>query len=53
MRRIEIPEGLQKQHEFKPLGPSDGPVRKAIFGENSARLYNVDPDDQKSGGRSK
>lgn len=50
MRRIEIPEGLQKQHEFKPLGPVDGPVRNAIFGENSARLYNVDPDDQKSGG---
>jgi hypothetical protein len=44
MRRIEIPEPLQKQHGFKPLGPSDGPVRNAIFGENSARLYNMDPD---------
>lgn len=46
MRRIEVPESLRKQHGFKPLGPANSPVRNAIFGENSARLYNVDPDAQ-------
>jgi uncharacterized protein len=43
MRRIEIPEKMQKQHGFRPLGPAGGPVKRAIFGENSARLYGVDP----------
>ncbi len=42
MRRIEIPEELQKQHGFDPLGPADGAVKNAIFGFNSARLYNLD-----------
>ena len=42
MRRIEIPESLRKKHGFKPLGPADGPVKKAIFAENSARLYGID-----------
>jgi predicted TIM-barrel fold metal-dependent hydrolase len=39
LRRLEIPEEMQKQHGFKPLGPADGPVKTAIFGENVARLY--------------
>jgi len=30
---------MQKKHGFVPLGPADGPVKSAIFGENSARLY--------------
>jgi len=41
MRRLEIPEDMQKKHGFKPLGPSDGPVKRAIFGGNSARLYGM------------
>jgi hypothetical protein len=41
-RRLEIPEDMQKAHGFAPLGPADGPVKNAIFGENSARLYNYD-----------
>jgi uncharacterized protein len=40
LRRLEIPEDLQKQHGFKPLGPADGPVKSAILGTNNARLYN-------------
>jgi hypothetical protein len=40
LRRLEIPEDLQKKYGFKPLGPADGPVKSAIFGGNSARLYN-------------
>jgi hypothetical protein len=39
MRRLEIPEEMQKRYGFAPLGPADGPVKRAIFGENSARLY--------------
>ena len=41
LRRLEIPEEMQKQHGFKPLGAADGPVKSAIFGDNSARLYGV------------
>jgi len=42
LRRLEIPEEMQKKHGFKPLGPADGPVKRAIFGENNARLYHFD-----------
>jgi uncharacterized protein len=30
---------MQKKHGFKPLGPADGPIKRAIFGETNARLY--------------
>ncbi len=43
LRRIEIPEDMQKKHGFAPLGAADGPVKNAIFGGNSARLYNFTP----------
>jgi predicted TIM-barrel fold metal-dependent hydrolase len=46
LRRLEIPEDMQKQHGFKPLGPADGPVKNAIFGGNNARLYNFKPQQQ-------
>ena len=39
LRRLEIPEDMQKKYGFAPLGPADGPVKSAIFGDNSARLY--------------
>ncbi|HEX7968518.1 MAG TPA: amidohydrolase family protein, partial [Stellaceae bacterium] len=39
LRRLEIPEDMQKQHGFAPLGPPDGPVKTAIFGGNAMRLY--------------
>jgi len=42
MRRLEIPEDMQKKYGFTALGPADGPVKCAIFGENSARLYKYD-----------
>ncbi|MFN0164073.1 MAG: amidohydrolase family protein [Burkholderiales bacterium] len=41
LRRLEIPEEMQKKYGFAPLGAADGPVKSAIFGENSARLYGV------------
>jgi predicted TIM-barrel fold metal-dependent hydrolase len=43
MRRLEIPEDMQKKHGFKPLGPAEGPVKRAIFGGNTARLYGLKP----------
>lgn len=42
MRRLEIPEEMQKKHGFAPLGAADGKVKKMIFGLNSAALYNLD-----------
>jgi hypothetical protein len=41
LRRLEIPDDMQKKYGFKPLGPVDGPLKTAIFGGNSARLYNL------------
>ncbi len=42
LRRLEIPEDMRKKHGFAPLGPADGPVKTAIFGGNSARMYKYD-----------
>ena len=33
---------MQRKYGFAPLGPDDGPVKRAIFGENSAKLYAYD-----------
>ena len=45
LRRLEIPDDLQRKFGYAPLGGADGPVKNAIFGGNSARLYGVtDPD---------
>ena len=42
LRRLEIPEEMQKKFGFNPLGPADGPVKNGIFAENTVRLYNFD-----------
>jgi predicted TIM-barrel fold metal-dependent hydrolase len=41
LRRLEIPEDMQKKHGFKPLGEARGPVKTAIFGDTNARLYGI------------
>jgi predicted TIM-barrel fold metal-dependent hydrolase len=43
LRRLEIPEEMQKKFGYAPLGPADGPVKTAIFGGNNAKLYNIQP----------
>ncbi len=43
-RRLEIPEDMQRKHGFSPLGAADGEVKNKIFGLNSAKLYNLDPE---------
>jgi predicted TIM-barrel fold metal-dependent hydrolase len=41
LRRLEIPEDMQKKYGFKPLGDARGAVKTAIFGDNNARLYGI------------
>ena len=44
LRRLEIPEDMQKKHGFAPLGADpNSPVKTAIFGGNNAKLYNIQP----------
>jgi len=40
LRRMEVPDDMQKKYGFKPMGAADGPIKTAIFSGNSARLYN-------------
>jgi uncharacterized protein len=41
LRRLEIPEDMQKKWGFAPLGPANGLVKNQILGYNSARLYQL------------
>ncbi|MDX1376623.1 MAG: hypothetical protein R3357_13730, partial [Burkholderiales bacterium] len=42
MRRLEIPEDMMQKHGWKVrLGGEDSAVKRAIFGDNSARLYDL------------
>jgi hypothetical protein len=43
LRRMEIPEEIQKRYGLKPMGPADGPVKTAILGGNNAKLYGYSP----------
>ncbi len=42
MRRIEIPEDMQKKFGFAPLGGDNSEVKQKIFGLNSARIHGID-----------
>ncbi|HZF15087.1 MAG TPA: amidohydrolase family protein [Steroidobacteraceae bacterium] len=42
LRRLEIPQDMQKKHGFAPLGSANGVVKNAIFAGNAARLYSLD-----------
>ena len=46
LRRMEIPEEIQKKYGFAPMGPANGPVKTAILGQNNARLYGFSPKQQ-------
>jgi uncharacterized protein len=41
MRRLEIPEDMQKKYGFAPLGGANSAVKQIIFGGNAARLYRI------------
>jgi hypothetical protein len=40
---MEIPEDIQKKYGLAPIGAANGPVKTAIFGGNSARIYGFTP----------
>jgi hypothetical protein len=42
LRRLEIPEDMQKKYGFTPLGAADGAVKTAVFSGNTARLYGLE-----------
>jgi uncharacterized protein len=42
LRRLEIPDDMQRQHGFTPLGAATGEVKTAIFSGNNAGLYHID-----------
>jgi len=44
LRRIEVPEELQRKFNLPALGSANGPIKNAIFGENNARIYNYKPE---------
>jgi len=39
LRRLEIPEDMQKKYGFAPLGGADSAIKQLIFGGNAARMY--------------
>jgi hypothetical protein len=43
LRRLEIPEDMRQRYGFEPMGAADGAVKRAILGENNARLYGFTP----------
>ncbi|MDX1433810.1 MAG: amidohydrolase family protein [Gammaproteobacteria bacterium] len=45
LRRLEIPEDMQRRYGYSPLGTADGPVKSAIFSGNSMRMYGITEDD--------
>lgn len=50
LRRLRMPEDLMERFGYADLGPSDGPMKRAILGENAAPLYGVDPADYRKAG---
>ena len=48
LRRMEIPEDIQKKYSLAPMGAANGPVKTAILGGNSARIYGFTPKMQSS-----
>jgi hypothetical protein len=43
LRRLEIPEDMQRRFGFQPLGAAGGAVKAGILAGNSARLYRYEP----------
>jgi predicted TIM-barrel fold metal-dependent hydrolase len=51
-RRMEIPDEMQRKYGYSPLGPADGPVKRAILGANGARVYGISKPETNVGWRS-
>ena len=41
LRRLEIPEDMQKKYAFAPLGDANSAVKQQIFAGNATRFYKI------------
>jgi predicted TIM-barrel fold metal-dependent hydrolase len=41
LRRLEIPEDMQKKYGFAPLGDANSAAKQLIFGGNATRFYKI------------
>ena len=41
MRRLEIPEDMQKKYGFAPLGDANSAAKQMIFGGNATKFYKI------------
>jgi len=41
MRRLEIPEDMQKKYGFSALGDAKSPTKEQIFSGNALKMYNI------------
>ena len=41
LRRLEIPEDMQKKYGFAPLGGANSATKQLIFGGNAIRMYKI------------
>ena len=41
MRRLEIPEDMQKKYGFAPLGDANGSTKQQVFSGNALKMYNI------------
>jgi hypothetical protein len=41
LRRLEIPENVQKKHGFAPLGDANSATKQLIFGGNATKFYKI------------
>ena len=41
LRRLEIPEDMQKKYGFAPLGNANSTVKQQIFAGNATRFYKI------------
>src|SRR3981081_1362444 len=41
MRRLEIPDDMQKKYGFAVLGDANSATKQQIFSGNAARMYNI------------
>lgn len=51
LRRMEIPDDMQRKYGYAPLGAADGPVKRTILGENGARVYGISKREAQAGWR--
>src|SRR5438876_109629 len=41
LRRLEIPQDMQKKHGFAPLGDANSATKQLIFGRNATKFYKI------------